>query len=66
MRRVAGAVLLFLGTWALIVPQANLGLPALRWMSRYTFAGEVLAGILLLGVGHYLLGSLPRNKRQNP
>jgi hypothetical protein len=66
MRRVAGVVLLFLGTWALIVPQANLGLPALRWMSRHTFAGEVLAGILLLGVGHYLLGSLPRNGRKNP
>jgi hypothetical protein len=62
MRKVVGVVLLFLGIWALIAPQANLGLPELRWISRYAFPGEVLSGILLLGVAHYLLGNPQRNR----
>ena len=56
MRKVAGFALLFLGAWALIAPQANLGLSELRWLSRHTFPGEVLAGIVLFGAGYYLLG----------
>jgi hypothetical protein len=62
MRKVVGVVLLILGIWALIAPQANLGLPELRRISRYAFPGEVLSGILLLGVAHYLLGNPPRNR----
>jgi hypothetical protein len=56
MRKIAGFILLALGAWALIAPQANLGLPELRWLSRHTFPGEVLAGIVLFGLGYYLLG----------
>ena len=56
MRKIAGFILLALGAWALIAPQANLGLPELRWLSRHTFPGEVLAGIVLFGFGYYLLG----------
>ena len=62
MRKVVGVVLLVLGVWALIAPQANLGLPELRWISRYSFPGEVLSGILLLGVAHYLLGNPQRSR----
>jgi hypothetical protein len=62
MRKVVGVVLLVLGVWALIAPQANLGLPELRWISRYSFPGEVLSGILLLGFAHYLLGNPQRSR----
>ena len=65
MRKIAGALFLALGAWALIAPQADLGLPQLRWLSRHTFPGEVLAGIVLFGVGYYLLGNPPRNHPSN-
>ena len=54
-RRLAGAVLLLLGAWSLVAPQANLGLPALRWLSQYAFPGEALAGILVLIAAYFLL-----------
>ena len=59
MRRAAGVVMLLLGAWALIAPQANLGLSELRWLSRHTFPGEVFAGVVLFGAGYYLLGKPP-------
>jgi hypothetical protein len=61
MKRIAGFALLVLGAWALIAPQANLGLPELRWLARHTFPGEVIAGIVLFGLGYYLLGKIPRS-----
>jgi hypothetical protein len=56
MRRLAGIVLLFVGGWFLVAPQANLGLQELRWMSRCTFPGEALVGSLLLATGYLLIG----------
>ena len=57
MRRLLGITLLLAGSWGLISPQANLGLPALRWISKYSFAGETLIGVALLGTSYYLLGA---------
>ncbi|MDR3751601.1 MAG: hypothetical protein P4K94_08965 [Terracidiphilus sp.] len=57
MRKGIGYALLVAGVIALIVPQANLGLQELRWISRFTFPGEVMAGIGILGVAYYLLGN---------
>jgi Na+/H+-dicarboxylate symporter len=42
------------GLWMLIAPQARMGLPALRWMSRSVFPGEALVGAVLLLVGLWL------------
>jgi hypothetical protein len=64
MSRLGSFVFLFLGAGALIAPQANLGLPELRWLSRYSFAGEAFIGVVLLGVGYYLLGSSRRDDTQ--
>jgi hypothetical protein len=54
-RRAIGAILLPVGIWGLVVPQANLGLPALRWLSRYAFPGEAFAGMVVLIVAYILL-----------
>lgn len=54
-RRAIGVILLPLGVWCLVVPQANLGLPALRWLSRYSFPGEAFAGMVVLIVAYLLL-----------
>ncbi len=59
IRRVLSIVLLLVGSCGLIAPQANLGLPALRWISRYAFPGETLAGVVLLGGAYFLLGMKP-------
>ncbi len=59
MRRFVGIALLFLGAWELIAPQAILGLTELRWLSHHTFPGEIIAGVILFGCGHYLLGRSP-------
>lgn len=56
MRKAVGVVLLLAGSWALIAPQANLGLTELRWIARYAFPGEALLGALLLGGAYLLLG----------
>lgn len=57
MKKLAGVILLLLGVWAMIAPQANLGLTELRWIARHAFPGEALLGILLLGAAYYLLGA---------
>lgn len=64
MKRAAAYILIFFGAWALIAPQANLGLDQLRWMSRHVFPGEALVGILLFGVAYYLLGVTPQTRSE--
>jgi hypothetical protein len=59
MRRTLGLILLVLGAWALIAPQANLGLPELRWMARTSFPGEALVGIGIFALAYYLIGRIP-------
>ncbi len=54
--KIVGWVALLAGTWALVSPQAHLGLNQLKWMHNYAFAGEVPLGILLWSVSLYLLG----------
>ncbi len=49
--RVIGAFLSAAGVWMLVAEQARLGLAALRWLSATTFAGEVVAGAIVLLVG---------------
>ncbi len=58
-RKIAGVLFLVLGAWALVVPQANLGLTELRWLSHYAFPGEAFVGALLLGIAYFLLGRVP-------
>jgi hypothetical protein len=62
MKRATAFALILLGAWALIAPQASLGLDQLRWMSHHVFPGEALAGILFLGVAYYLLGAVPQRE----
>lgn len=59
MKKLVGLVLFLAGAWALIAPQANLGLPELRWISRHAFPGEAIVGMLALGLAYVLLGSKP-------
>jgi len=59
MRRISDLILLLPGAWALIAPQANLGLPELRWMARNGFPGEAFVGIITLGLAYYLIGQPP-------
>jgi len=59
VKKLAGLALLLAGAWALIAPQANLGLPELRWISRHAFPGEAILGMLALGLAYVLLGSKP-------
>jgi hypothetical protein len=43
----------------LVSPQALIGLKNLQWMHKYSFSGEVLAGIVVLGVAYHLLDLRP-------
>ena len=52
--RLLGIVTSAVGLWMVIAPQARMGLPALRWMSRSVFPGEALVGAFVLLVGLWL------------
>ena len=55
--KLAGWVLLALGTWMLVSPQAVMGLNQVKWMHNYAFRGEVLLGVLVMSASLYLLDS---------
>jgi Na+/H+-dicarboxylate symporter len=55
LRKLAGWVLMALGAWMLVSPQAVMGLTQLKWMHNYAFRGEVLLGVLVMGASLYLL-----------
>jgi len=60
VQRFIGFALLVPGAWALIAPQANLGLPELRWVARHSYPAEALVGIVILGLAYWLLGKAPK------
>jgi Na+/H+-dicarboxylate symporter len=43
-----GWILMAMGAWMIVSPQAVLGLDQLKWMYKYAFPGEVLLGALLM------------------
>jgi hypothetical protein len=49
--RAFGWLLSAAAIWMLVAEQARIGLPALRWMSKTAFAGEVVVGAIVLLVG---------------
>jgi hypothetical protein len=55
MRKLLGWILFLAGGWMLVSPQALMGLEQLRWIHRYVFQGEVLAGVLVLALSYFLL-----------
>lgn len=55
MRKVLGWILLLVGSWMLVSPQALLGLPQLKWMAKSAFPAEVLLGILVVSISYYLI-----------
>jgi hypothetical protein len=57
LRNLAGWLLMALGTWMLVSPQAVMGLNQLKWMHNYAFRGEVWLGVLVLGASLYLLNA---------
>lgn len=61
MKKCLGCLLGLAGSWMLVSPQALTGLKQLRWMHEYAFPGEVLAGMLLLGLAYYLLDIRPKH-----
>ena len=55
MSKLAGWILMALGAWMLVSPQAVMGLNELKWMHNYAFRGEVLLGVLVTSASLYLL-----------
>src|ERR1700730_1675384 len=56
-RQLAGWVLMALGAWMLVSPQAMMGLEQLKWMHNYVLRGEVWLGVLVLAASLYLLNA---------
>jgi Na+/H+-dicarboxylate symporter len=56
-RKLAGWVVMGLGAWMLVSPQAVMGLNQLKWMHNFAFRGEVWLGVLVLGASLYLLNA---------
>ena len=55
--KLAGWVLMALGAWMLVSPQAVMGLNQLKWMHNYVFRGEVWLGVVLLSASLHLLNA---------
>ncbi len=53
--RIAGWILMALGAWMIVSPQALLGLDQLKWMYRYAFPGEVVLGAMVMSASLYLM-----------
>jgi Na+/H+-dicarboxylate symporter len=69
MSKLAGWILMALGMWMLVSPQAVMGLEQLKWMHNYAFRGEVLLGVLLTSASLYLLdanGALDNVNKPRP
>ena len=56
-RRWLGWIVLALGSWMLVVPQARLGLRQLMWMYKSAFRGEAMLGVLVVCISLYLLSA---------
>lgn len=56
MRKFIGYLLIALGSWMMVSPQALTGLVYLKWMHEYSFPGEVLVGIVVLCAAYLCLG----------
>jgi hypothetical protein len=48
LSKLVGWILMAMGAWMIVSPQAVLGLDQLKWMYKYAFPGEVLLGALLM------------------
>jgi Na+/H+-dicarboxylate symporter len=57
LRKLAGWVLVALGSWMLVSPQAVMGLNQLKWMHQYAFRGEEVLGVLVMSASLYLLNA---------
>jgi hypothetical protein len=55
--KLAGWVLMALGAWMLVSPQAAMGLDQLKWMHNYAFRGEVFWGVLVISGSLHLLNA---------
>jgi Na+/H+-dicarboxylate symporter len=55
LSRLIGWILLALGGWMIVSPQALLGLDKLKWMYQYAFPGEVVLGALVMTVSLRIL-----------
>ncbi len=58
LRKLAGWVLMLLGTWMLVSPQAVMGLNQLKWMYNYAFRGEAMLGVVVFSASLYLLNAV--------
>jgi Na+/H+-dicarboxylate symporter len=54
-RKLAGWVLIALGAWMLVSPQAVMGLNQLKWMHNHVFRGEAVLGMLIVSTSLYAL-----------
>ena len=53
--RPTGWILMSVGAWMLVSPQALLGLDELKWIHKYAFPGEVVLGALVMTASLCLL-----------
>ncbi|WP_126425473.1 hypothetical protein [Brevibacillus marinus] len=54
-----GYLLLLIGIWMMVCPQANTGLSVLKWLSQYAFPGEAFLGAIVASLSFLFL-----NKRR--
>ena len=57
LRKLTGWVLMVLGAWMLVSPQAVMGLNQLKWIHNYAFRGEVELGVLVMSASLCLLNA---------
>jgi hypothetical protein len=55
LRKILGYVLLLVGLWMMVSPQATLGLEPLKWMSDSQFPLEAFLGALLAATSFLLI-----------
>lgn len=53
--KVLGYLILLVGIWMMVSPQAILGLKELKWMANYAFPGEAFLGALVASAAFLLI-----------
>jgi hypothetical protein len=53
--KVLGYLILLIGIWMMVSPQAVIGLQELKWMANYAFPGEAILGAMVAASSFLLI-----------